>query len=159
MTPRAHSEQPITLAPEAEGAILRSLDAVISLTPDGFIAKWNVGAEKLLGYTRGEILDRHISELVSNEERTVLEDLLDDAYDGTRCGARDSRWRHGDGYEVDVSISLSSRRGPDGEVLGYVTVVREISERRRSEYELNEAPGAIARRARSHAGRRVTGGE
>jgi len=125
-------------AAQAElAAIVRSsLDAIISTSLDGHITNWNPSAEDLLGYPRSEIIGRHIAELVPDEASATLEELLDTAVEGVHGGARDTRWRHRDGHDVDVAISISPVRDHSGALHGFSAIARDISERKRSENQL-----------------------
>ena len=35
--------------------------AIVMLDPNGFITSWNVGAQRIEGYTAGEVLGKHVS--------------------------------------------------------------------------------------------------
>jgi len=147
------TEKRAATAAQAElAAIVRSsLDAIISTTLDGHIANWNPAAEDLLGYSREVILGRHISTLVPDSASIVLEELLDTAYAGDHRGARDTRWRHRDGHEVDVAVSVSPLRDQSGGLLGFSSVVRDISERKRAEHELRRLLEEEEHLERQHA--------
>ena len=42
--------------------------AIYMLNPDGSIASWNAGAERLKGYTETEVLGRHFSQFFTPED-------------------------------------------------------------------------------------------
>ena len=47
------------------GAIVESSsDAILSVTPDGFVTTWNAGAERIFGYTATEMIGRSILTLI-----------------------------------------------------------------------------------------------
>jgi PAS domain S-box-containing protein len=55
--------------------------AIITLSPDGLIASWNQGAQRIKGYERDEIVGRHFSVLYldSDREAGTPQRLLDEA--------------------------------------------------------------------------------
>jgi len=132
------TEQRAATAAQAElAAIVRSsLDAVISTTLAGLVTSWNPAAEELLGYQPEEIVGRHVSVLVPETARPLLDELIARAVDDPKRGATDMRWRRKDGAEVDVAVSVSPLRDRVGVLLGFSSVVRDISERKLAEQEL-----------------------
>jgi PAS domain S-box-containing protein len=147
------SEQRAATAAQAQlAAIVRSsIDAIIATTIEGQITSWNPAAEDLLGYGQDEILGQHIAALVPDGSSIVLEELLDMAHDGSAHSARDTRWNHRDGHEVDVAVSISPLRDGSGMLLGFSSVVRDISERKRGENELRRLLAEEERLERQHA--------
>jgi PAS domain S-box-containing protein len=128
-----------------------SLDAIMSTTLEGRITSWNPAAEALFGYSREEILGTHIATLVPPEGSVVLEELLALATEGASRGARDTRWRHRGGHDVDVAVSVSPLRDPGGALLGFSSMARDISERKRAEDELHRLLAEEERLEHQHA--------
>ena len=140
-------------AAQAElAAIVRSsLDAIMSTTLEGQITSWNPAAERLFGHAGDEIVGRHVAELVPPESSAVFEELLELAVDGAHRGARDTRWLRQNGEEVDVAVSISPLRDKSGTLLGFSSVVRDISERKQAENELRRLLAEEERLERQHA--------
>ena len=44
-------------------------DAIIGKTLDGIITTWNAGAQRIFGYTAGEVIGRHISLLIPQDRQ------------------------------------------------------------------------------------------
>jgi PAS domain S-box-containing protein len=128
-----------------------SLDAIISTTLEGVITNWNPAAEALLGYSREAIIGEHIALLVPDHSSIVLEELLDSAYASSHRGARDTRWRHRDGREVDVAVSISPLKDQSGALRGFSSMVRDITERKVQEDELRRLRAEEERLERQHA--------
>ncbi|MGC9962670.1 MAG: PAS domain S-box protein [Acidimicrobiales bacterium] len=147
------SDKHAAAAAQAElAAIVRSsLDAIMSTTLEGQITSWNPAAEQLFGYRSEEIVGQHIAALVPAESSAVLEELLELAHDGAYRGARDTRWRRHDGGEIDVAVSISPLRDKSGTLLGFSSVVRDISERKRAENDLRRLLAEEQRLERQHA--------
>lgn len=119
-------------------------DAVLATDADGVITLVNGSARRLLGVDdllRGSAFDgamRLLDERTRQPVPSLLEQVLDDATGRTErpLARAESPVRllvRPDGTERVVDQSASPIVGGDGSVLGAVTVLRDISERRRAE--------------------------
>ena len=139
MSPRATIE---TLPPERRLELL--VDALVDyalylLTPEGYIVSWNPGARRLKGYEEREILGQHFSRFFTPEDqqqglpRTVLE-----------IAAREGQfenegWRlRKDGSRFWALAVLDAIRDENGELLGFVKITRDMTERRTVQQQLIE---------------------
>jgi PAS domain S-box-containing protein len=121
-------------------AIVQSSDdAMMSMTPGRVIQTWNLGAERLFGYTEDQITGRLADVLIPD-------DLMDDFHEAVRRVAAgqlavgyETRRRRQDGSLVDVAVTLSAMRDGDGELTGFCAVLRDVSERLRADAELAAA--------------------
>jgi PAS domain S-box-containing protein len=106
-------------------------DGIISIDLDGVIGTWNGGAVRLYGYAADEIVGQSITILVpadrSNEERAILERIRR----GERVGHYETVRRRKDGTLVDVSLTASPIKNPEGLVVGASKIARDISRRKR----------------------------
>ncbi|HYE13524.1 MAG TPA: PAS domain S-box protein, partial [Pyrinomonadaceae bacterium] len=127
------------LAPYWLAAIIESAeDAVVTKTLDGVITSWNRGAERIFGYTAEEVIGRPINILIPadhpDEEPAILARL--------RAGQRIEHYEtvrvRKDGSFVDISLTVSPIRGPDGRIIGASKIARDISERKRAEEALRQ---------------------
>lgn len=150
---RDMTEQRSANAAQAELATIvnSALDAIVSMTVEGKITSWNPAAEKLFGYASDEICGKHVAILVPEQSSEVFESLLDAAYAGGGHGASDTEWRHRDGHDVDVAVSISPLRNQSGTVYGISSMVRDISERRKVEAELRRLLTETQRLEHQHA--------
>lgn len=113
-----------------------SHDAIVSTDLDGVVLSWNPGAERLYGYTAGEMLGRSKDLIIppsrradEAEIRTIV------AADGRVDPYRTLRQR-ADGTVFTVSMLVSPLSGPDGRTIGVTTTTRDISERERAETQM-----------------------
>jgi PAS domain S-box-containing protein len=110
--------------------VVSSDDAILSKTLDGIIEFWNIGAERVFGYTADEAIGQHISLITPpdrlDEEAEVLARLRRgekiDHFETIRCAK--------DGRLIDVSMSVSPIKDADGRIVGASNVARDITERR-----------------------------
>ena len=113
-----------------------SQDGIISYSPDGFIQSWNHGAQKLLGYSPQEIIGRHISVIVPDEQRAEFGRNLRGAKSGATVAPHETLRRHKDGSLVAMELTLSPVM--DGsKVIAVTAIGRDISERKRAEAALH----------------------
>jgi two-component system sensor histidine kinase DevS len=133
-----HAELEAARQAEAELAAIvhASEDAMFSMTPDGVIRTWNRGAERLFGYQAGEIVGQRGDVLVPSGLGEDLAAAVKRLRAGERAAGYDSRRRRKDGSLVDVAVTLSAMRGPAGELTGFAAVLRDVTERLRTETEL-----------------------
>ncbi|WNG40766.1 PAS domain S-box protein [Archangium minus] len=146
--------EPATLEPDSLDSeagfrlLVESVEdaALFMLGPDGRIATWNAGAERIKGYRAGEILGRHLSVLYLEEDVAAgrPQRLLAEAQ--AQGKARDEGWRvRRDGSRFYALVSLTALRSPDGQLRGFAKVTRDITVRRETEARLREALDALRR--------------
>jgi PAS domain S-box-containing protein len=114
--------------------------AIFMIDPEGRIAEWNSGAERIFGYTEGEIVDEDGAILFTPEdrERNAPERELERAQ--TQGRAENERWHirkdgarfWGSGY---VRPMLDEEQNPRG----FVKVMRDITERKTTEEALRQS--------------------
>lgn len=113
--------------------------AIYMLDPDGRVASWNLGAERIKGYPAHEIIGQHVSRFYPREdvERGVPERELRDAVENGRF--EDSGWRlRKDGSRFWANVTITPMRDVAGKLRGFAKVTRDLTERKRVERELNE---------------------
>ena len=114
--------------------------AIYLLDPSGIVTNWNAGAERIKGYTAGDIVGRHFSLFYTPEERAAGMPAKALAT-ATREGKYEAEgWRvRKDGTRFFASVVIDAIRGDQGEILGFAKVTRDITERRKSEEALRES--------------------
>jgi PAS domain S-box-containing protein len=110
--------------------VVSSDDAILSKTLDGVIDSWNIGAERVFGYTADEAIGQHISLILPPDRLDEEADVLPRLRRGEKIDSFESIRRAKDGRLVDVSMTVSPIRGADGRVVGASNVARDITERR-----------------------------
>jgi PAS domain S-box-containing protein len=108
--------------------------AIYMLDCAGRIMTWNPGIENNYGYTAGEILGHHYSVFFASEDikAHVPDRELAKALKHGRNGGEGWRIRK-NGERFWVSFVFSAMRGPTGKLLGFATVVRDLTERKKQE--------------------------
>jgi PAS domain S-box-containing protein len=111
-------------------------DAILTKSLDGVIRSWNPGAERLLGYSAAQIIGWPITLLLPEDRYDEEEVILDQIRRGQRVAHFETIRRKQDGSLVDVSLTISPIRDRSGAIVGASKIMRDITERRRSESEL-----------------------
>ena len=108
--------------------------AILMLDPEGRIASWNDGAERLKGYTEQEILGQSFSVFYPPEDIALgkpQHELRRAAEEGR---FEDEGWRlRRDGSRFWASVILTPMYDETRQLTGFSKVTRDMTERRRSE--------------------------
>jgi PAS domain S-box-containing protein len=119
--------------------------AIFMLTPEGNVATWNPGAERIKGYTPAEIIGQHFSRFYPPEDLAAGKPAreLEIAAATGKFEEESIRVRK-DGTRFWAGVVLSAVRDEKGQLLGFAKVTRDLSSRKRAEDEM-------AQRARQQA--------
>ena len=114
--------------------------AIFALDPKGVILSWNAGAERIKGYSAEEIIGRHFSIFYTAEDlaaRKPETELLVAEREGR---VEDEGWRiRKDGSRFWASVVITALRDPDGRLVGFAKVTRDLTARRKWEEALRES--------------------
>ncbi|MDQ2643069.1 MAG: PAS domain S-box protein [Myxococcota bacterium] len=108
--------------------------AIFMLDPGGNVATWNLGAEKIKGYTANEIVGRHFSTFYPEEDRSA--GRPERALETVRTVGRyeDEGWRvRKDGTRFWANAVITALRDPEGRLRGFAKVTRDLTARRQAE--------------------------
>ncbi len=133
--------------------------AIYRLGPTGIVASWNPGAQRLKGYSAEQIIGEHFSCFYTDEDR-----LAGVPTEGLETARREGRWeREGqrvcqDGKVFWAHVVIDAIHGPEGQVIGFAKVTRDITERKRAQAELEKARAALYQSQKMEAIGQITGG-
>ncbi|AKU96919.1 diguanylate cyclase/phosphodiesterase (GGDEF & EAL domains) with PAS/PAC sensor(s) [Labilithrix luteola] len=112
-------------------------DGVIMLDSNGSILTWSEASSRITGYTAEELVGKHVSILYESEDVLMGEPdrALKDAAD---LGHHESwGWRvRKDGVRFWADVVMRPVRDLEGALVGYATVIRDLSEQKRRMDEL-----------------------
>jgi PAS domain S-box-containing protein len=122
--------------------------AILMLDPDGRIATWNKGAERIKGYRSEEIIGCHFSKFYPQEDvvRGKPQRELEIAVAEGRL--EDIGWRvRKDGTQFWAEVIITPIYDNSGKLIGFSKITRDLSDRRKAEQKfkdlLEAAPDAI----------------
>jgi PAS domain S-box-containing protein len=123
--------------------------AIFTLDPDGRVASWNVGAERIKGWRADEIVGRHFSAFYPPDDVAAGKPAA-----ALEVASREGRyeeegWRiRKDGTRFWANVVITAVHDGEGQLCGYAKVTRDFSERRRAEETARRlAAETAARRA------------
>lgn len=119
-------------------------DAIMGLAPDGTVLDWNPSAERMLGYPASEAIGRSARMLYPEPRAAEFDGSLKRVGAGERVQG-EGVYLAKSGREVSVAFALSPVLGERGRVAGVSAVVRDISERKRTEEKLVETLALLLR--------------
>jgi PAS domain S-box-containing protein len=111
--------------------------ALFTLDPEGLVATWNIGAERLQGYKASEIIGQHFSCFYPQEDQQAGKpgrELEIAARDGL---LEDVGWRlRKDGSSFWASEVITPIKNETGALLGFGIVTHDLTERKRAQEDL-----------------------
>lgn len=113
--------------------------AIFMLDPYGHVVSWNVGAERMKGYTSAEVIGKHFAMFYPAEDVAAgkCERALRIAAEIGRYEDESYHVRK-DGSLLWANVILSAMRDPCGNLVGFAEVTRDLSERKRAEEQLRQ---------------------
>ena len=127
------------------GLVETAMDSIITFDPSGLIHSCNAATERMFGYPSEDLIGRNVS--------TLIPAWFSEFGDGSPAGATSrlmrliglwrelkGRRRQGDFFPVEIAVSESFSGGD----IRYTGILRDISERKRTEVELRWRAGLLA---------------
>ena len=132
-TDRRRHEDELRISEERFRLLVQSVRdyAIFMLDPNGRVTSWNAGSERIKGYTAEEIIGQHINTFYPAADvaanKTKME--LDHA---SRFGSYEEEgWRvRKDGSCFWANVLITAIRNPDGKLVGFAKVTRDLTERK-----------------------------
>jgi PAS domain S-box-containing protein len=119
-------------------------DAIVAKNLDGIISSWNPAAQRLLGYRAEEMIGQPVMRLLPDDRLDEEAMILAQIRSGQRVAQFETLRRRNDGSLVEVSLTISPIRDSDGRVVGASKIMRDITERKRSEMALRRSNTELA---------------
>ena len=113
-------------------------DAIYGKTLDGAILSWNRGAERIYGYSAGEMVGRPVSVLVPPNKPDEVPAILERVKRGERVSHFETTRVRKDGEVIDLSLNVSPIRDASGQIIGASTTARDITEQKKMREALAE---------------------
>ena len=133
-------------------AILDGADySIISTDPTGIIQTFNAGAERMLGYSAAEVVGKCTPELIHDANEVIdraaslsaeLRQNIPPGFEVFVAKARqglvseeESSYVRKDGSRFPVSLSISTLKDVNQQIIGFLGIAKDISDRKQAELE------------------------
>ena len=118
-----------------QGFIDNSADAIVTTDLEGVVTSWNLGAEKIYGYPKGEAMGRvlpFVPDFLMEIEKSYTERVRR----GETIKDIETVRKTKDDRLIDVNLTLSPIKGASGAIIGISGIARDVTERKRIEKDL-----------------------
>ncbi|MET3899703.1 PAS domain S-box-containing protein [Devosia sp. UYZn731] len=133
--------------------------ALYMLDPEGKVASWNAGAQRIKGYEEAEIIGQHFSRFYTDEERLNGEPGKNLDIAREKGSVEREGWRlRKDGSRFWAHVVIDAIRDEQGELVGFAKVTRDNTERREAQAQLESAREALFQAQKMEAIGQLTGG-
>ena len=107
--------------------------AIFMLDPDGRVATWNTGAERIKGYSAAEIIGQHFSRFYSSEDIVAGKPERELQIAREQGSVEDEGWRvRKDRSLFWANVIITAIYDDQKRLLGFAKVTRDMTEKRKS---------------------------
>jgi PAS domain S-box-containing protein len=124
--------------------------AIFMLNRDGYIVSWNVGAERIKGYTAREIIGKHFSIFYPQEDVAWGKPAWELEVASKEGRLEDESWRlRKDGSRFWANVIITALRDPSGNLIGFGKVTRDVTEKMKVQRALEHSQHRLHESERS----------
>jgi PAS domain S-box-containing protein len=113
-------------------------DATIVVDIFGKINSWNIGAEKIYGYSANEITGKSMSILFSRDRKNELKKIIHGTNDNHKIDNYETVNKKKNGLLVQVNYQISAIKNNKGLLTGVTIISRDITEQKKTEIKLRK---------------------
>ena len=133
--------------------------AIFMLDPEGRVVSWNLGAERIKGYTAEEIIGKHFSLFYTQADRDAgmpQKNLMRALSEGR---VESEGWRvRKDGSRFWANVVVDRILDDNGQWVGFAKITRDVTDQRDAAEELDRAREALFQSQKTEAIGKLTGG-
>src|SRR5882724_8268757 len=132
--------------------------ALYMLDPGGVVTSWNIGGQRIKGYSADEIIGQHFSRFYTEVDRTNGKPLRALRIAREQGRYEEEGWRvRKDGTFFWASVVIDPVH-EQGELVGFAKITRDITERRNTQLRLEQIQKQLAESQKLDALGQLTGG-
>ncbi|HET9451235.1 MAG TPA: PAS domain-containing sensor histidine kinase, partial [Aggregicoccus sp.] len=114
--------------------------ALLTLDPQGHIVSWNLGAQRIKGYSAEDIIGSHFSRFYPPEDLLAGKPKMELEVASRDGRFEDEGWRvRKDGTRFWANVIITALRDESGELRGFAKVTRDFTERKRADEALRQS--------------------
>ncbi|HEX6647955.1 MAG TPA: PAS domain S-box protein [Pyrinomonadaceae bacterium] len=103
-------------------------DAIITKNLNSIIQTWNIGAERLFGYTAEEVIGKPVTIIFPNDRLNEEDAILEKLRSGQAVERLETVRVAKDGRRIPVSVSISPLKDPEGNVTGASKIIHDVTD-------------------------------
>ena len=108
--------------------VSNSYDAILSIDPSATIVSWNLGAERIYGFTEAEMIGKSVQDLAADSAgRERFRESVDLVLSGKDAVSFETLRRSRSGKYISIAMSLSPMRDAEGNVVEIACIERDVS--------------------------------
>jgi PAS domain S-box-containing protein len=113
---------------------------IFTMDCEGNILDWNLGAERMKGYSPDEIIGRNFSTFFTDEDKATGHPARELEIAAEQGRFAEEGWRIcKDGSQIWASVNITAIRGDDGGVIGFLKITRDLTELMRATESLRQS--------------------
>jgi PAS domain S-box-containing protein len=148
ITNRKRAEETLRESEERYRQLVETMNEGLAMADQDYIFTFvNERLSEMLGYSREEMLGRHIMEFVHEDYKDLMQDQIVRRQRGD-AGSYEIDWRAKDGRRVYTLISPRGFYDANGQFTGSLGVLTDITDRKRAEEALQKAHAELELRVR-----------
>ena len=133
--------------------------ALYMLDPEGYVSNWNVGGERIKGYSAREIVGQHFSRFYTPADQAAGKPARALKIAVETGHYVEDGWRvRKDGSFFWASVVIDPIRNEAGEFVGFAKITRDITERKEAQEKLLQIQRQLAESQKLDALGQLTGG-
>ncbi len=136
---RQQAEEELRKTTQTLKALIQASPVAIDvLDLDGKVKMWNPAAEKMFGWTEEEVLGQPLPR-IPKDKQDEFRELYKSVLQGNSLSGLEIRRQKKDGSLIDVSISTAPIRDADGNIIGSMGILTDITEKKQTGVKLKNS--------------------
>jgi len=151
-------EKELRASNEALNALIESSPlAIMAIDKQGHVTLWNPASEKMFGWTKEEVIGR-LNPVVPEENIAEFHSIREQVLREGGFSAMELGRQKKGGVPIGISLSTAPMRDAQGNITGIMSVMEDITERKRIEEALRQSEEQFRQAQKMEAVGRLAGG-